>query len=188
VVRKKKRTADMYVMSDNCRRPAMCKNVFLNWVNSNPEYKIRKPTIAEVLCEAKKKRSPLHIILEHDVHKAARKYRYAEAQYYLRHVNVIRVEIRTKKIVGHPIRAFIGVTRGPRGTIPEESYMTARRIANNPVAKSTVITRAYNDFVAWMRRYEHYTEFMEEFNPVIDAFRQMQRHRNKDCDIVKKTA
>ena len=60
------------------------------------------------------------------------------------------------------------------GKIPEENYMTARRIADNPTLRSSIVDRAHADLLAWIARYENYAEFFEIFSPVLEAYKHVE--------------
>lgn len=173
----KAKTRIKYIISKDCRRPKTCREAFLEWVNSRDEFKRRKPRVEEVIAEARRKDSPLHVILSHNgcntAEKAAGQYWRLEAQYYLRHVNVIRVSVVTDKILTKPIRAYIPVTYSRGGRIAEENYFTAQRVADNPSMKFAVVTRAYTDLQAWIERYERYAEFMGVFSEVVAAYKKL---------------
>lgn len=166
-----------YVISKDCRRPKTCRQAFLDWVNSRSEFKRRKPRVDEVIAEARRKGSPLHVILAHNgcnsAEIAAKSYWRLEAQYYLRHVNVIRVSVTTDKILTKPIRAYIPVVYSRGGRIEEQNYFTAQRVADNPSMKFAVVNRAYADLQAWVSRYERYAEFMGVFGEVVAAYKKL---------------
>ena len=91
----------------------------------------------------------------------------------LRHIEVIRVEVKTGRHLSEPVRAFIPISLSAGGRISEESYIPARRVANSPSMRRTVMEQAHADFLAWLERYERYDEFMKEFSPVVRAYREL---------------
>jgi hypothetical protein len=162
-------------MSEDCRRSKACQTAFLNWVISRPEYRNRKPTIDEVVKECRRKKSPMRILLEQSVERAAQSYWRSEAQYYLRHTMIVRVNILTKQVITRPVRAWIPVKFSREGRIDESDYITAQRVADNPSMRRSVIERAHADLLAWIDRYERYAEFMGEFHEVIEAYKKLQK-------------
>ncbi len=69
------------------------------------------------------------------------------------------------------------MTYPKHATCPEENYIPAQRVANNPSMKASVMDRAHADMDAFIRRYERYAEFMEVFSPVIKAYHEMMRRK-----------
>lgn len=153
----------------------------LDWLNSKPEFRRRRPTEREFIKECKRRGSPLRKagIMEVDVQRAAEAYWRAEAQYILRHVDVVEVDIETNNPVGPPVRAWIDIGRNPDRSISEESYVPTSRVANNPSMRATVLDRAHSDFRAWLARYERYSEFFKEFSQVIKAYRELEQSRQQ---------
>lgn len=169
----KPKTALQYVMSGHCRKSKRAKEVFLKWI-SQKRFEQRKPTVAEVIKECRRKGSRLRCCMEQSTQKAAQKYWRSEAQYLLRHVNVVRFEIETSKVLTKPIRAYIPINVDAGGHIKEENYIPALRVMEDPVMKRTVLERAHRDFLAWLDRYERYDEFMEEFSSIVAAYRKLR--------------
>ena len=165
--------------SPNMRLPAGIANpegkkkALLAWV-ALPKFKNRKPTPDELVAECRKRSSPLYGLIEVDQKRAAGIYWRQIAQYYLRHINVVRINVRTKEQVGGPVRAFIPVEVSSGGHIFEDSYVPAGRVADDEELRKTVLDRAGSDIEAWIQRYERYTEFFSVFSPVIDAYRKVQ--------------
>ncbi|MAY35619.1 MAG: hypothetical protein CMN84_05890 [Spongiibacteraceae bacterium] len=186
----KSKTKLEYRMSEDCRRSKERKDIFLKWVVSRPEYRKRKPTVAEVVRECRRKNSPLGILIEQSVKKAAEENWRNEAQYYLRHTMVVRVNIVTKQVITQPVRAWIPVKVSKGGRIDESDYLVAQRVADSPLLRRSVIERAHSDILAWINRYERYADFMGEFHEVIEAYRNLKKRmesiiRSGGNDVVR---
>jgi len=161
-------------MSDHCRISRADRDVFLKWLNDNPEFKKRRPTIDELIKETRRRGSKLKTLLEQDVQAAAEIYWRQRAQYLLRHINVVKIDIRTNEATTKPVCAYIPVRIERDGRIDEENYIPAQRVANNPSMRQTVLQRAHADFLSWMHRWERYEEFMQTFSPVLTAYQEIE--------------
>ena len=150
------------------------RRALLAWI-SKPKFKNRKPTPDELVKECRRKNSPLYGLMEVGQKRAAEKYWRQTAQDIIRHIHVVRVDIRTEEVLTQPVRAFIPVRVSQAGRIKEKDYIPVQRIANNPSLKQSVLERAHSDFLAWFQRYKRYSEFMKEFSPVITAYQKLQR-------------
>lgn len=176
--RKKPKTQDKLIMSDNCRRPKVAKEAFLKWVESNPEFKKRKPTVAEVVKEFRRRGSPLRVCVEQSVEGAAKEHWRSEAQYYLRHVHVVEYNIKTNEI-GEPIRAYIPTKFSYQGHVYEDDYLPKHVVAASPEYSETVVDRARLDLLAWLERYKRYSEVLKVFAPMITMFKSIQAEITK---------
>jgi len=164
-----------YSISDFARLNKVQKGVLLKWLHEQPDFRTRRPHIDDLIAEFRRKDSPLNCLAENSVQRAARQYWRERAQYLLRHIDVTRVEITTKMQTG-PVRAYVAITtRG--GSVPEENYIPMQRVANNTTLKHTVLQHAEADFLAWLSRYEKYSEFLDEFSEVIAAYRKVEKRR-----------
>ena len=162
-------------MSDNCHRSKQKKSAVLAWIKAKKAFDTgRKPTIAEFIRDALKPGTRLYKanVLEHNQKKAADKYYYKEAQYYLGHLQVIKINVKTRE-ASPPIRAFIPIKFSRCGTVKEGDYASAKRVANDPSIRDSVLERAYRDLLAWKNRYLDYAEFLEVFNPVLKVINKL---------------
>jgi len=160
-------------ISDNIRRNKQAKAKFLKWVQSNPKFTRRKPTIAETVYEMT--HGCLKGLVELDLHKAAQKYWRTEAQYWLRHITVIKINIELETETFDPIPAYIYIKRGQYGVIDENDYIPSTRIMGDPRKKLEVVGQAMADFECWMQRYERYAEFFEVFTPLMKVYQKIKR-------------
>lgn len=171
----KQKTKVVYVLSKHLRGGnKKQREALLEWM-VQPRFKYRRPSPKELVRECKRLKSPLYGLIEVDQKRAAEKYWREAAQYILRHVNVVRVVIKTGKVITQPVVAYIPIRVERGGRIPEENYIPAQRVASNPKLKRAVCVRAHQDFQAWMQRYERYDEFMEEFSPILAAYKDLRR-------------
>ncbi len=157
-------------LDSQIRKTKQQRETFIRWLNSNPEFKNRRPEIHEILRECRKKNSPLRILFEQDVQQAAVRYWESQAQYYLRHVNLVRIEIKTGKVIDTGVRYYIPPPRSSQGKLESKEYIPAKRVANMPAVKREVVQRAYDDLTAWMNRYRHYSEFFQVFEEIVKAY------------------
>ena len=166
-----------YQMATDIHRSKRLQGMFLKWVNSRPEFKKRRPTVEETMHEMTK--GCLKDLVEQDIKKAANNYWRQEAQYYLRHIQVIKIDLVTKS-VSPPVKAFLPLgVRGEGGAIPDSSYIPSKRVANDPVMVDYALERARREFDHWVERYQDYAEFFDAFRPVIEAYQQIK----KDLDV-----
>lgn len=168
-------------MSQQCRRPKDHQRRFLSWVEKNPEFKERKPTVEEVVHEFR--HGELRGLVELNHEKAARRYWRSEAQYWLRHVEIVRIKVMTSEVITKPVVAYMPIKVERNGTIEEENYVPAQRVVEDRDLKYTVLERAHADFMAFLARYERYSEFMQVFQPVVKAYKDLQQQLN-DAGLV----
>ncbi len=168
------RTKFEWRLDPQIRKTKQQKEAFIDWLNSNPEYKDRRPEVHEIIKECRKKNSPLRILFEQDIQQAAVRYWKSQAQYYLRHVNLVRIEIKTGKVIDTGVRYYIPPVRGSYGKLDSEEYIPAKRVANMPAVKREVVQRAFDDLTAWVNRYRNYSEFFQVFEDVVEAYEAMQ--------------
>lgn len=138
-------------------------------------FKGEKPSEDELVKEARKKRSPIHGLFEWDDPTAAKQARHLLAQYYLRAINVVVINVDTSEVIKQPVRAFVPVRIEGRHRI--DSYIPVQRLhdQNKRFERKSVLERAKADFESWLRRYERYVEFLDTFDPIIQAFRKAQK-------------
>lgn len=164
-------------ISDNIHRKKQDKARFLKWIKSNPKFKRRKPTVAETVYEMTK--GCLKGLVELDQQKAAQKYWRAEAQYWLRHITVVKINIQLTTETYDPIPAYIPIKRGQYGSIDENNYIPSTRIMGNHRAKMQVVDRAMADLECWIQRYERYAEFFEVFDPLVKVYQKIKQEIEK---------
>ena len=157
-----------YQISDQCRKSKKAKEVFLKWVEANPKFKNRKPTVEETVKEMTK--GCLKSLVEQNEKEAAKIYWRAEAQYWLRHVEVVRVNIKTGDL-SKPVNAFPAIRRGCFGRIAESDYESMRRVPIGSEKAFSIVDQAKADLEAWLNRYERYSEFLKVFDSVIPIIR-----------------
>ncbi len=157
-----------YSVSRQCRIPKKYKDPLLSWLKP---FK-RRPTPAELIAEACRKGSKLFGLIEPNHMQAAKKYRYERAQYILRHVEVVRVDIETSKAITRPVRAFIPLEIVRHGKIND--YVPSARAYKYKEESRSIVKRAEIDFLAWLDRYSRYSEFFEAFGPVVKAFEELR--------------
>jgi len=168
----KRNTRTKYVLSNNLRYGTKAqRKALLKWINQ-PKYRQRKPTPAE-LVTACKRGGPLFGLMTTNKEQAAQNYWRQTAQDIIRHINVVRVDVRTDKVLTKPVVAHIAVKRGQYGRIGEDDYVPAQRVADDPKLRASVLDNAHADFLAWKQRYERYAEFMQEFKHVIAAYGEL---------------
>ena len=175
-----------YQMDENIHRSKRLQELFLKWVKSKPEFKNRMPTVDETIHEMTK--GILKDLVEQDVKKAAAKHWRQEAQYYLRHIQVVKIDLVASSI-SRPIRAFLPLgIKGKNGSIPDSSYIPSKRVANDPVMVDCVLGRAQREFDNWVKRYQGYAEFFDTFQPVVDAYQHIKTELNSRIrELRKKT-
>ena len=135
------------------------KAALLKWLN-NPKFRSRKPTPEELTAEFLRKGSPLYGIVKTKVIEAANGYWREKAQDILRHVETVRVCMKTRKDLTRPVREWVPMRVEQGGCIPEDNYIPSRRVVNNPELTATLLQRAHDDFCAWYDRFSRYTEFL----------------------------
>jgi len=171
-----------YQMSEFCRCSTEQRDAVVAWISGNRAYQQsgRKPTPDEFIKEARRKGSAMYKagIMETDTRIAARKYWRERAQYFIRHILVQRVNVRTKQ-TSPPIRAYIPIAFSANGTIPEDHYATAKRVVDDSALRAPVLRRAYGDLLAWLRRYQRYAEVLAEFDEVLAAIEQLKKRAAK---------
>ena len=163
------------LMSEDCHRSAKNKDTFLRWLRKQPNYVDCKPTVEKVVREMTRRGGPLRSLVIQNQVKAAHKYWMAEAQYYLRHVHNVRYDVKIGKAIGKPVRMYIPVKFDTCGRVKDKDYIPIKRVADNPTLKFNVLEQAMAGFHAWLSRYEAETEFLKVFDPVIEAFREVEK-------------
>jgi len=136
------------------------------------KFKGKRPSPEALVAEAKKKDSPIHHLFDWDVGRAAEAHWRAKAQYYLRHINVVEVEVETRKIVRGPVRFAMPDVQSVTIHNAVASYTPTQRLGKEPVR--VVLERARRDFHSWIARYGSYVEFLEMYDPVIREFKKLE--------------
>ena len=150
------------------------KAALLVWMN-RPEFDDRKPTPDELVKECMRKKSPLYGLMKTDESAAAQAYWRTTAQYIIRHVEVVRVSIRTGKAISKPVRAWVPISIKAGGRRPEDSYVPTQRAMKSKATRMTILEQAHRDFEALIERYERYADFLQEFSPVLDAYKSIRQ-------------
>jgi len=166
-----------YQIDNNCHRSRVKTQAVLAWVNSKKEYgqSGRRPTTDEFIKEAFRRGSPMCKagVLEKNARKAAEQYWYTESQYYLRHINVIKIDIITRKATP-PIRAFIPIKYSQGGRIRNEDYKSAKRVCASATDSRTVLQMVYSDLIAFAERYQRYSRFFpKEYSAILSAIKKL---------------
>lgn len=149
------------------------KIALLKWMN-RPEFDNRKPTVEEVVRECCRKKSPLYGLMKTDEKTAAQAYWRQTAQYIIRHINVVRVNIKTGEYLSEPVRAWVPIGIEEKGRIPEANYIPTQRAMKSKATRLTILEEAHRDFSALIARYKRYAEFLKEFSPVLEAYEKLQ--------------
>lgn len=144
----------------------------LKWMNQK-KFWYRKPTPDELVAECRRKGSGIYNLIPIDTREAARRYWRQAAQDIIRHVNVVRVNIKTSRVITKPIKAWVPVKLELQGQIPENNYESMKRVHGNPFLTVTIVDRARGDLLAWLDRYGRYQEVLGDKNikPVIAAIK-----------------
>ena len=136
------------------------------------KFKGERPSPDAFIKEAKRKASPIHGLFNWDVKEAAESHWQAEAQRYLRSVVLVRVSVKTGKIISGPVRAFVPVEYKRHAVT---RYAPGATLSASPADVYAVLGRVRSDFRSWLSRYKAYTGFLEMFDPVVDAFEAIEK-------------
>ena len=111
-----------------------------------------------VLLEAADRRSVLHPYFDWDDKSAAHKWRLDQAQYLIRHLDVV---ISGEGEDERTIRAFVNV-------VEEEArhYVSVSDAMRDPVLREQVVARAFAELESWRHRHSELTEFARVFSTV----------------------
>jgi hypothetical protein len=164
----------VYSVSDDCRRKRSHKEAFMKWLKKRG-YSTKPPT--EALVKEFRSGSLKHLV-EQDVRKAAAIYYRQEAQYWIRHVQVTKIDLKIDSEKTKPVRAWFPLNIEYQGKIPDSNYESMKRIANKPEHRETVLAKCKSDLRAWLMRYERYDWFLEEFSPVIKQIHKLLERRD----------
>jgi hypothetical protein len=149
------------------------------------EFDGEKPTPDELVKRARRCRRRYPGLFEWDDRKAASEQRRTAAQYYLRAIHLVVVDVKTDEIVKGPVRAFVPVKVERCHRIPPSNYVPAQRLPDEPESIDAVLEMAREDFRRVISRYERYAEFVDVFDPVIKAFRQLDKRHLRPSAKVK---
>jgi len=167
------KTKEVFQLSEHCHIKARFREPFLKWYTKTEKTKGRRPTIKELTAEMRRKGSPLQGMVKQNQREAAGEYWRKMAQYYLRHVDVVRVNIVTKEILTQPVRAYVALEKKRHEAFGEGGYVPTGRTMTR-TERLSVVKQARADFDAWLARFERYAEFMNTFRPVVEAYRKLQ--------------
>lgn len=145
----------------------------LKWVNL-AKFKNRKPTPEELTKECLRKGSLLFGLMKTSQKRAAEVYWRQTAQDIIRHINVVKVNIKTEKIITEPVRLWVPIGREQYGRIPEDSYIPRDRFIGKKL-KRTILKDAHRDLMAWIQRYEREVGFADVFSPVLKAYTEVRQ-------------
>lgn len=103
--------------------------------------------------------APLHPAFEWNDAVAAERYRETQAQYIIRHIEVVPEVTQT------PTRAFVSITREPKGEKrkPEYFYHTISEVMNDENMKQQLLAQAFSDLAAFKRKYITLSELADVF-------------------------
>ncbi len=148
----------------------------------------RKPTPQEVITECLRKGGPMYGLIKTSVKHAAEAYWYDAAQNIIRHIEYVRIDVLTKKVLNKPVRAYLPLGREQFGKIPEDSYKPIPRVLENPAYQESILASMQADFLAWVDRWEKHVEFFKEFSEVTTAYKRIQQKLNKRIVEIQKSA
>lgn len=162
-----------YSIDPNLRKTAEQKAALLEWVEANYRTGSR-PTPEELIAEATREGSRLREVnlIETDTGKIVNKFQRSEAQYCLRHIRVMRIDIRTQEKTP-AVNSHVGI-RTYQGRIPDNNYLDMKRAPYSPAASGSILDRAYNDLMAWVHRYSDYEEFLGSFKPLLEIIEDLE--------------
>jgi hypothetical protein len=115
---------------------------------------------ADVLKEARKAASPLHVAFEWDDKKAAHQHRLTQAGELIRSI----VIVDDLKPDAAPVRAFVNI-----GINEDRGYTHVTTAMADTVMRAQVISRAWKELEEWRKRYEGLVEFSHVFEVVDTA-------------------
>ena len=119
-------------------------------------------TAESIIKHAKKKNNPLHDLFNWDDTEAANLWRLHQSRMF---VNEIRVIIEEKEYYAFEnVSVVVGET-------PSRVYMERSEILDDSFLRKQMITKAYDALKYWEEQYKSY----EEFNPVFNAIRVMDK-------------
>ncbi len=144
------------------------------------KFRGERPTPEKLIEEARRKTSPINHLFDWNKVRAAEAHWRARAQYYLRHIDVIEVNIKTETIVRGPVRFAMPKTYDADSPLKVIEYKPTQRLGSGePI--SVVLDRARRDFRSWVARYSRYVEFLDMFDPLIRKFEALEA----ELDTVK---
>ncbi len=111
--------------------------------------------------------------------RAAEAYWRQTAQDILRHINVLKVNIKTEKVITESVRLWVPIGREQYGRIPEDAYIPRDRFVSKKV-KQTILEEAHRDLMAWIQRYEREVGFADVFSPVLEAYNKIRQQFNDE--------
>jgi len=159
------------------------RKALLRWINCN--FQNRRPTTDELLAECMNPKSELYGLIETDKVAAAERYWRNAAKDVLRHVNLVRIELKTNTITG-PVVAYTPPPRGQYGRTNDNDYIPTRRVMNDPTARKSEMERACDDVAMWCNRAERYAEFFQEFGEVVEILKTLRKRLLSRIKKIKK--
>ncbi len=170
------KTIDEFRVSEHChiKGGKRVKAAFLTWYTKTEKAKGRRPLIKELIAEMRRKGSPLSGMVHKGQKEAADTYWRTMAQYYLRHVQVVRVNVATREVLTDPVCAYVALEKKRHEAFGEGGYVPLGRDMG-PSERRSVVEQARVDFEAWLARFERYSDFLNVFRPVVKAYRKLQK-------------
>ena len=136
-----------------------------------------RPSPELLVKEAKKKTSPIHHLFDWNIGRAAEAHWRERAQYYLRSIHMVKIDIRTETIISGPV-PFATPTYDVENTHKVIEYTPTQRISKDePIG--IVLERARCDFRSWLSRYSTYVEFFGYFDELIKEFERLEKRLDK---------
>lgn len=120
-----------------------------------------------VVLEAANEDCVLHSYFEWNDAKAAHNWRLDQAQYLIRHLDVV---ISGDDEEERTIRAFVNVVEEA-----ERHYVSVEDAMRNPVLREQVVARAFAELESWRNRHAELTEFARIFASV-DKLREKRKN------------
>jgi len=170
---KKRRTRKELRIRDELRAPREHKQLFVKWLSSHPEYAKKRPTVDEVVREMR--HGCLKPLVTQSVREAAQKHWREQAQYWLRHVVVVEIDIELGTEVANPVQKYIPIDSISVEPNDEHRYRTAEEVKNTPLYAQSVLHRARSDIANAIERYVTFAEFLEVFAPLLTEFKRIER-------------
>lgn len=135
-----------------------------------------RPSAKVLLREARKKSSPLHGLrrFDWDQKSAAAKYLLDQADYYVRSLRFIEVNVKTQKVVSGPVRLDYTIERRKHRVIRTSKAEELRDGEDNG-DREAVVNRARSELVSWLNRYGPLISYLGMFDPVIKAITEVEQ-------------
>jgi hypothetical protein len=175
-------------VSDKIHKSKAKVTAFESWINEHPEFVDQRPDTQDFIDEALRRGSAMYKagVLETRTAKAARLHWESEANYYLRHVQTVRVNVRTE-VVSPPTKTYVQVRTVSSGTAPPEYFDTAKKLYEDPDRRTHVLDSAMVELKEWFQRYEDSAGFYETFGELLDVYRDVRVKVNRRIKKISST-